>query len=118
MQKGPAFRYYPNALKTLLLVKPAKPQGAVEVFNETKIKIRADSKDYLSGFIGQKEPAEKFLREKIKEWLSEAKRLVNLGKSQPHAAFAASHGLETKWTASSSSAAGSSLVTKPHLSFD
>ena len=66
---------------------PIKP--SVEVFDKTEIQIRADGKAYLGGYVGQKEPAENYLKEKIKKWINEVEQLARFGKSQPHAAFAA-----------------------------
>ena len=99
VQKGPAFGYHPNSIKTVLVVKPAKHQEAVEVFDKTGIQIRVDGKAYLGGYVGQKEPAENYLKEKIKKWVNEVEQLARFGKSQPHAAFAAlTHGLVSRWT--------------------
>ena len=107
VQKGQAFGYYPNPSKTLLVVKPARVSEAREVFDGTGIQIRTEGREYLGGYVGQKEPAEEYMQEKIKEWIKEVERLAKFAKSHPHAAFAALiHGLVGKWTYAMRTASG------------
>ena len=98
LRHGPAFGYFPNATKTMLLVKPEKCQEASEVFGDTGVVITSSGKKYLGGFLGPQEFVEEQTSEKIKEWVSEIECLARHGKSQPHAAFAAlTHGLIGRW---------------------
>ena len=56
---------YPNQSKTLLVVKPAKLNEAMEVFDGTGIQIITEGKEYLGGYVGQKESPEDYMKEKI-----------------------------------------------------
>ena len=98
VRKGPAFGYYVNAGKTMLMVKPEKSQEANEVFGDTGVQITTNGKLYLGGYLGPTNLAEQSLSRKIEEWISEVECLAKHGKSQPHAAFAAlTHGLVCRW---------------------
>ena len=54
---GPAFRYYPNAIKTSLVVKPDKVDEAIAVFDGTGVEITTIGRRYLGGCLGSEEYA-------------------------------------------------------------
>ena len=96
---GPSFGYFPNAIKTHLVVKPDKANNAAEIFNNTNIQINCAGARYLGGALGTDGFERQFLETKVGEWVKETAHLAKIAKSQPHAAYAAfTHGLIHRWT--------------------
>ena len=96
---GPQYGYFPNAVKTWLIVKEDKHAEAVQLFEETGVKITTTGQRYLGGAIGKEVFVSSYISEKIMQWAGEVRQLAKFAKSQPHAAFAAfSNGLIGKWT--------------------
>jgi hypothetical protein len=95
---GPLHGYFPNSLKTKLLVKPQYLSTAEALFNNTGIQICSDGGKYLGGALGSDEFLRIFIECKVKEWTEELQALVNIAKSQPQAAYSAfTHGITAKW---------------------
>ena len=57
--------YYPNELKTYLVVKSNKEEEAREVFKRTEVQITCVGSNYLGGALGTKCFEEDFMAEKI-----------------------------------------------------
>ena len=96
---GPLFGYFPNSIKTCLVVKPGKYTEAVEVFSSTNVEITCSGRRYLGGTIGTYEFELTSMQGKVSEWQDEVKRLARIAQSRPHAAYAAfTHGLTSRWT--------------------
>ncbi len=96
---GPRYGYFPNAVKTILLVKPDRHEEAITAFGDSDVQITTEGSRYLGGAFGSNEFTESSMVGKIKEWSEEVNRLAEIAKTQPHAAFAAlTHGLIGRWT--------------------
>ena len=96
---GPAFGYFPNAVKTILVVKSEKVEEANEEFKGTGIEITTAGRRYLGGCLGSQEFANEDFAVRVADWTAEVIVLAEFAKSQPHAAYAAlTHGLIGKWT--------------------
>ena len=89
MAVGPAFGYYPNAIKTSLVVKPDKVDEAIAVFDGTGVEITTIGRRYLGGCLGSEEYASEDLVVRVAEWTAEVVVLAEFAKSQPHAAYTA-----------------------------
>ena len=95
---GPMYGYFPNALKTSLVVKKEFAEEAAAVFQHTNVEINTIGKRYLGGAIGDDLFVEEFIKAKVAEWVGEVDQLSVFAKSQPHASFAAfTHGLVSQW---------------------
>ena len=112
---GPLFGYFPLAAKTFLLVKPAMYEEAVKVFRNTGVEITYTGRRYLGGALGSREFEMNMLQEKVTHWVSEIEQLSKIGRTQPHAAYAAfTHGLLGRWTyAMRVSAVSTDEILKP-----
>ena len=98
VENGPSFGYYPNALKTYLVVKPGKEDQARKIFEGTAVQITIEGRRYLGGALGTQEFVEKFMADKVSDWSSEVRRLAKFAATQPQAAYAAyTHGLINRW---------------------
>ena len=91
---GPLYGYYPNAVKTFLVVKSDLYDEAAEVFRDTNVKITCVGHRYLGGALGTPTFVIEAMKEKVSEWVTEIEELSRIGHTQPHAAYAAlTHGI-------------------------
>ena len=93
---GPLYGYYPNARKTHLIVKEEHEVSAKEIFDGTGVLITAEGERHLGAAIGSRSFAEKYVNNKVENWIEEIKRLAKAAVSQPHAAYAAFYSLYVK----------------------
>ena len=61
VERGPSFGYYPNPLKTYLMVKPDKRDLAEKIFKGTKAQITSEGRRYLGGALGSQTFVETFM---------------------------------------------------------
>ena len=95
---GPNYGYYPNAAKTVLLVKPALESEAQELFDPTGIRVLTNGVRYLGGAIGEEEFVQESLCRHVSVWCREVGTLSTLAETQPHAAYSVfSRGLRSRW---------------------
>jgi hypothetical protein len=96
--RGPSFGYFPNASKTVLVVKPEMLPEALEIFKGTGISLTEGSRD-LGAAIGTKKFIEKYVSDKVFTWCHQMETISIIAESSPHAAHAAFvHGLRHRWT--------------------
>ena len=96
---GPSYGYFPNALKTHLLVKPEFVHDASVLFADTSITISSDGHRYLGSVIGSDQFVSSYVKEQVVLWQQELHCLSVFAESQPHAAFTVfTHGLISKWS--------------------
>ena len=97
--RGGAYGYHTNPDKTLLLVKPSLVDQASEVFSGSGIEIKTGCTKYLGSVIGERESIPGHIKKRVATWSDELKRLVQIARTEPHAAYAALiHGLRGRWT--------------------
>ena len=88
------YGYFPNSVKTNLIVKAQHEQKARDVFQGTEVNITVDGKWYLGGAIGTHMFTEDVFKSNVQEWVKEVERLPQIARSQPHSAYAGlTHGL-------------------------
>ena len=98
-EAGPQYGYYPNAKKTVLLVRPHLLAEAQEAFAGTGVRIQTDGVRYLGGAIGSQQFQNDFVLDRVAGMCRLVKRLAGLAVTQPQAAyrlFVAS--LQSRWT--------------------
>ena len=66
--RGPAYSYYTNSAKSILLVKPDKLQEAQEKFEGTVVEIRDTGVRYLGVAIGSPSFKHEYITEKVQTW--------------------------------------------------
>eukprot|EP00117_Sycon_ciliatum_P034485 scpid45796/ scgid4762/ len=97
--RGPAYGYYTNAAKSVLLVKPQFLNIAREVFADTEVRVTADGHRHLGAVLGTEQYCNQYVAQKAEQWCKEVKRLATYALSQPQAAYTAfSQGLKHKWS--------------------
>ena len=98
-KRGRCYGYYPNAVKSLLIVKPGKQNLARDLFNGTNIKITSTGACHLGATVGSEEFKEEYAKMKIEEMAMEMKKLSKIGVTEPQPAYAAfTHGWKHTWT--------------------
>ena len=96
---GPHFGYNPNPGKTWLVVMPEHLPAADEHFRDSGVNITTQGHRHLGAPLGSKSFVEEFIRDKISHWGSEIKRLSEITKVQPQAAYAVfTNALTNRWT--------------------
>ena len=88
VQQGPKYGYFPKPEKSWLVVKPEKLAEAQEMFGDAGVKITAEGRKYLGGFVGTNEGRENYARELCKEWIEQLEELSIIARSEPQAAYA------------------------------
>ena len=95
---GPMYGYFPNAVKTSLVVKEPVYSAAVGCFEGTGVIITSVGKRHLGAAIGTDDFVEDYVKGKVQSWVREVEQLAQFAQSHPHAAFAAfTHGLVGRW---------------------
>ena len=76
---GPLYGYYPNAVKTFLVVKSDLHDEAAEVFRDTTVEITCAGHRYLGGVLGTPTFEFEAIKEKVSEWVTEIEELSRIG---------------------------------------
>ena len=88
MKIGPAFGYFPEPTKSLLVVKEPLISQANALFSDLGIKI-ATSGRLLGSVVGDHEGTESFVTNKVNEWSGHIRKLSSIAHTQPQAAYIA-----------------------------
>ena len=86
---GPDYGYFPNPIKTCLIVKPSLLCRAKTLFHGTGIVISDSGKHHLGSAIGSEDFVASYVERKVASWVSEIEKLSAIAVTQPQAAFAA-----------------------------
>ena len=98
VERGSAYGYYPNPAKTCLVLNEKKMEMAKEVFEGTGISITEEGKRHLGAATGTQAFVDKYVMQRVSEWVNTLERLSTFALTQPHVAYAAfTHGLVSKW---------------------
>ena len=85
---GPSLGYYPNAEKTILVVKPEQMNEAKLVFEETGVVITAKSARYLGTTLGSKKFENQFLTNRADKIGKQLEKLSGIASIHLQAAYA------------------------------
>ena len=97
-KREPSYGHYPNAVKSLLIVKPDKENLARELFNGTNIKITSTGACHLGAIVGSEEFKDDYVKMNVEEITAELEKLSKIGETEPHDSYAAfTHGWKHKW---------------------
>ena len=95
---GPGYGYYPNPVKTTLVVKPEYIQHATSLFQDTGIRVTVAGHNILGAAIGTASFIEEYVVGKVEAWKEEIETLAKIAEIYPHAAYAAFiHSVKGKW---------------------
>ena len=95
---GPKYGFYPNARKSILLVKPDHLNEAQQLFTDHNLTIVTDGAQVLGSPIGTLDFITQWINNKVQSWVDEIHCLANISLSQPQSAFSAlTHGVMNRW---------------------
>ena len=95
---GPGYGYFPNARKTVLIVKEQFLDEAKRQFGETGVIVTREGQRHLGAVIGSLSFREQYVSELVDGWVKEVETLAEYASSEPQAAYAAfTFGLVHKW---------------------
>ena len=80
---GPKFGYCPNALKTVLIVKPEYFIDAKSIFADTNIQITDRGQRHLGATLGSRTYAEEYVTQKVTHLAVEVIALVDVATTRP-----------------------------------
>ena len=92
-----SYGYYPEPLKSVLVVDVEFHSKAEEIFHGTGIKV-VSSHRLLGGVIGDLDGKNNFIDSQVKKWKEELLLLSNIASTQPQAAYTAfTKSIQTEW---------------------
>ena len=97
---GPMYGYFPNASKTVLIVKNVEMlDQARALFHGSGVKIKTDGHRYLGAAIGSTDFKSAYVSDKIKNWVQDVEELSVLAVEEPQVALSAyTKGICHRWT--------------------
>ena len=81
---GPAFGYFPEPTKSILVVREQNFAAAVAYFADLKFQV-VRGKRHLGGFIGEREARDAWIGEKVDGWVTGVQRMAEVAVSRPQA---------------------------------
>jgi hypothetical protein len=88
VELGPAFGYYPEPLKSILVIKEANKAAATEYFADLGFTVVSGHR-YLGGFLGANEDLQAWLKDKASTWEHAVGKLAVIAPKYPQTAYTA-----------------------------
>ena len=90
MITGPKFGYFPNASKTILILKDKESYDlAVELFGQSGMQITLSGERHLGAVIGSLKFKREYVSNKIQGWVEDVKEVSKFAKDEPQLAYTA-----------------------------
>ena len=86
---GPKFGYFPNASKTILIVKDSQYDLATELFKDTEIEVTRSGERHLGAVIGSQKFRDEYVGGKVEKWVQDVDELSKTAEDEPQLAYAA-----------------------------
>ena len=84
---GPKFGYYPQPIKSWLIVKEKFKEEADRIFGGSNIQITTTGQRHLGAVIGDENYQKQYCEKIVKTWIDEIKLLSEIALIQPQAAY-------------------------------
>ncbi len=99
MEVGPKFGYFPNASKTVLIVKGIENLAkAKSVFKDTEIHVTVEGDRHLGAVLGSEAFKQEYVKRKVEGWIKDINELAEVAKEEPQIAYSAfTKGLSSRW---------------------
>ena len=78
--RGPDYGYFPNALKSVIVVKPDKLEKATETFRGLDAVITTERTRYLGAPIGSEAFVTHFIEGQVSGWVNKIKQVIRVQK--------------------------------------
>ena len=86
---GPDFGYFPNAVKTCLIVKPQHLRRARTLFRGMGVVITDVGKSHVGSALATVEFLNSYVQNRVSSWVGEIEKLSEIAITQPQAAYMA-----------------------------
>jgi hypothetical protein len=97
VELGPAFGYYPEPLKSILVVKEVNKAAATEYFADLGFTVVTGHR-YLGGFLGANEDLQAWLKDKASTWEHAVGELAGIAPKYPQTAYTGlQKSLQNEW---------------------
>ena len=94
---GPAYGYFPEPSKTVLVVGSSDLERASDLFHDLGVSVVTGSR-FLGGFVGERSLTVDFVSTKVKVWCECIQSLSDVAIGEPQASFAAlARSLQYEW---------------------
>ena len=98
VRNGPMYGYYPNGVKTWLVVKPSLCETAFTAFAGTDVQITTQGRRHLRSALGSREFVRSYVTQQVDTWIGEMEKLSKIATCHPHAAYSGFiHGIRGRW---------------------
>ena len=90
LAQGPKFGYFPNASKTILLVKSEHYSGpfkSLQISAASGVNVTTDATKNLGGYVGPRETCDQLTKGIVGTLITHLEKLSELAKAEPHAAY-------------------------------
>ena len=110
---GPARGYFPEASKSIFIVRPEDEAQSKVVLREFNFKYTSGNR-YIGGFIGSAEKLDEWLTPQIDKWVAGIRILGRAAKKYPQTAYSGLvRSLQTEWTYLQRVVPGTEAAFKP-----
>ena len=83
MAKGPRYGYFPNGMKTWLVVKSDLYETAADIFAGTGVQITTQGRRHLGAALGCRSFVESFVSDQVNKWVEELRTLSRIATCHP-----------------------------------
>ena len=77
---GPKYGYYPQASKTILIVKERFEAKAKAIFGKSGIKISTRDEQHMGAVVGSERFKDEYVSNKVEKWVQDIEQLSNIAK--------------------------------------
>ena len=84
---GPKYGYYPQASKTILIVKERFEAKAKAIFGKSGIKISTRGERHMGAVVGSERFKDEYVSNKVEKWVQDIEQLSNIAKDEPQSAL-------------------------------
>ena len=96
---GPKYGYYPQASKTILIVKERFEAKAKAIFGKSGIKISTRGERHMGAMVGSERFKDEYVSNKVEKWVQDIEQLSNIAKDETQSALSSfTRAISHRWT--------------------
>ena len=84
---GPKYGYFPQASKTILIVKERFEVKAKAIFGKSGIKISTRGERHMGDVVGSERFKDEYVSNKVEKWVQDIEQLSNIAIDEPQSAL-------------------------------
>ena len=96
---GPKYGCYPQASKTILIVKERFEAKAKAIFRKSGIKISTRGERHMGEVVGSERLKDEYVSNKVEKWVQDIEQLSNIAIDEPQSALSSfTRAISHRWT--------------------